>query len=109
MLKRKIRFELCFNEEEYSQLQALCEKTGMCKATVIRYLIMGFAPPQAPPADYPGFIRQLRAIGNNLNQTLVIAKANGILNVPDLRKEILELRELEKEIQKQFRLERRGK
>ncbi len=84
----------------------LAERAGVSKSEVLRNLIRDCQIVEAPPADYPLLIRELRAIGNNLNQTLVIAKSNGILNVPDLRKEILNLRDLEKKISKQFEIQK---
>lgn len=43
-------------------------------------------------------IREVRRVGNNINQILLIANTRGLLDVPELRKAILELREVEKKI-----------
>lgn len=91
-------------EKDNEMLSERAKRMGVSKSEVLRDLVRGCQLVEAPPADYPFLIRELRAIGNNLNQTLVIAKSNGILNIPDLRKEILELRELEKKISSQFDL-----
>lgn len=104
MRKRPIRVEVYLNDEENKMLCELCRETKLNKTNLLRYLLKGYVPVEAPPADYPMLIRELRAVGNNLNQTLVIAKANGILNIPDLQKEILDLREVEKKISSQFDL-----
>lgn len=108
MRKRKNELHVFLNEAEYAQLNKLASETGLSKSKIVWYLICGFSPPQAPPADYRKLIRQIRAVGNNLNQILTVAKANGILNVPDLRREILDLRNVEKEIQQVFQVKRYG-
>ena len=75
MRKRNIRFELCLNEEENICLNELCHKTRLNKSTLIRYLILGYKPAEAPPIEYKVLIRELRAIGNNINQIAHIANA----------------------------------
>ena len=95
MRKRNYGLHIFLNEEEYLKFTELAKETGLSRSQLFRYIILGFVPVQAPPADYKTLIRELRAVGNNLNQILVIARTNGILNVPDLRKAISDLREVE--------------
>jgi len=102
MKEMTVPIQFYATEEDNKLLYERAQRMGVSKSEVLRDLIRGSKLVEAPPADYPLLIRELRAVGNNLNQTLVIAKANGILNIPDLRKEILELRELEKKISSQF-------
>lgn len=104
MRSRPIRFEVCFNEKEYENLCNLCEETNLKKGRLIRLLLEGYVPPQAPPVDYKKLIREVRAVGNNINQILFFARANGILNVPDLKDELKKLREVEKEIRDGFKI-----
>lgn len=106
MRKRPIQVIVYFNEEEHRRLCDLCRKTNLKKSTLIRYLIEGYCPVEAPPVDYHNLIREIRAVGNNLNQTLVIAKTNGILSIPDLKKEIADLRKVEKEIREVFQMKK---
>ena len=102
--KRNIEIHFFLNEEENNQLDKLVKETNLSKSKLLRYLICGFVPVEAPPADYHKLIREIRAIGNNLNQTLMIAKKNGILSIPDLKKEIADLREVEKELREVFKM-----
>ncbi len=104
MSNKTVEFHFLLTEDEFQKLSETAAGSKISKAKVLRDLINGCQLVEAPPADYPLLIRELRAVGNNLNQTLVIAKTNGILNIPDLRKEILDLRELEKKISSQFDL-----
>lgn len=102
MRDKSVEFHFLLSKDDFKRLSEIAVETNISKSKVLRDLISGCKLVEAPPADYPLLIRELRAVGNNLNQTLVIAKANGILNIPDLRKEILELREIEKKISSQF-------
>lgn len=102
MRKRNIRFELCLNEEENIKLNELCHKTRLNKSALIRYLILGYKPTEAPPIEYKVLIRELRAIGNNINQLIVIARSNGILNVSGLKKHLDELDLIENKMHEAF-------
>lgn len=108
MRDKTVEFHFLLTEDNFKQLSELSEKTGLSKAKVLRYLIRGCHLAEAPPADYHKLIREIRAVGNNLNQTLVIAKSNGILNVPDLKQEILDLREIEKQLREVFQMKKYG-
>ncbi len=102
MRKRPIRVEVYLNEKEHQCLCGLCKETNLNKTTLIRYLIQGFAPTQAPPADYPKLIRELRATGNNLNQLVILARTTGYINTPELTKILDDLRKTEHEVNLAF-------
>ena len=51
---------------------------------------------EAPPADVPVLIQEVRRVGNNLNQIMKRANALGLLDVPQLRKALDENRVVEK-------------
>ena len=94
MRRRPIQVKAYFNEKEYRNLCELSEKTKLAKGQLIRYLVQGYIPPVPPPVDYKKLIRELRMLGNNINQILVIARSNGILNTVELQKHLTELEEL---------------
>lgn len=106
MRNRPISLLIYFNEKEYENLCNLCEKTNLKKGRLIRLLLEGYVPPPAPPVEYRKLIKEVRAVGNNINQILFIARSNGILNVPDLKVELEKLREVEKIIREQFTVKR---
>lgn len=95
MRNRPIRFELCFNEDEYTLLNAFSDKMKISKAQVIRFLLNTAVLVEAPAIDYRKWIRELRMIGNNINQLLVIAKSNGVFNSLELKKHLDELNDIE--------------
>lgn len=98
MRNRPIRCEVCFNEEENERLLMLCEKTKLSKAQIIRYLLLDYIPPEAPPIEHRKLIKELRMIGNNINQLLHLARLNGILNPKELQKHLDKLNLIEDEM-----------
>lgn len=106
MRSRPVQVKVYLNEEEYENLCNLCEKTNLKKGRLIRLLLEGYVPPKAPPVDYKKLIREVRAVGNNINQILFYVNTNGILNVPDLNVELKKLREVEKFIREHYEAKR---
>lgn len=104
MRSRSVQVKIYLNEKEYENLCRLCRETNLNKGRLIRLLLEGYVPPPAPPVEYNKLIREVRAVGNNINQILFFVRANGILNVPDLKVELKKLREVEKEIRDGFKM-----
>jgi hypothetical protein len=78
------------DEKEYSRLQELTEITGLKREPAIRKLIMGAELRPRPPDAYGDLLRELSAIGNNVNQ--IAYWANAKRGISDER--ILEAQEL---------------
>ena len=109
MRRRPIMVISYYNDKEYQELCNLCEETGLGKSNLIRYLIQGYRPPIPPPVDYKKLIREMRMLGNNINQILVIARSNGILNTAELQKHLNELDSIEDEMREAFDFKKRDK
>ena len=99
MRRRNIRVQVWLNEEERIKLQASAKKSGLSGETYLRTLITGFVPKELPPADYHSLLRELHAIGNNLNQIAAKANATGHIDravfqdeANRLRKAVLDIR-----------------
>lgn len=108
MSERKYEFHIYLNEEEKDALCKLSEITKLSKSQLIREIILGYSPPEGPPANYDELIYQLRCIGNNINQILRIARTNGILNPAELEKHLSELKDVEQEMHDAFRINRKN-
>lgn len=106
MRTRPKRVEIYLTNEEFDFLNSVCLKTKLSKTNLLRYLLMGYTPPEGPPVNYDELIFQLRALGNNINQILHIARTNGILNQKDLQKHLTDLRKLEKKMDAAFEVRR---
>ena len=102
MRKRNIGIHLFLNEEEFYLLNELSVKTNLSKSQVLRFLLSTSNLIEAPPIEYKVLIRELRAIGNNINQLIVIARSNGILNVSELKKHLDKLDLIEDKMHEAF-------
>lgn len=97
--KRPISFLLRLSESEYAHLMKQVEKTKLPRETYIRALIEGYTPKEMPPIDYFVMIRELHAIGNNLNQLAAKAHATGHLERAVFQEEADRLRRAVQQLQ----------
>ena len=63
------------DETEYRHLQEQCSVTGLSVSVLIRKLIVGVQLRPRPPDEYTKLLRELSAIGNNVNQIAYWANA----------------------------------
>lgn len=106
MRTRYKRVVVYLTEDEFNYLTEVCCKTKISKTNLFRFLLLGYTPPEGPPANYGELIYQLRSLGNNINQILRIARTNGILNPVELEKHLSELRTIEEKMHSVFYLNR---
>ena len=95
-------FLLYLDDNDLKKLNELVETTKLSKTKLLRYMIRGCIPIEAPPADYPKLISEMRAVGNNLNQLVRLARATGYINTPELTKILDDLRKTEHEVNLAF-------
>jgi alcohol dehydrogenase YqhD (iron-dependent ADH family) len=99
MLQRNIKITFRLNEEEHQSLANQIKKTGLSQEAFIRTLIRGYEPRELPPLDYHVMIKELHAIGSNLNQIAVRANATGHIDKDAFQSEINWLRRAVLDIQ----------
>ena len=58
-----------------NRLDRLAKQTGLSRSAVVRKLIMGADVKSRPPDEWPELVRQVSAIGNNINQLVRIANS----------------------------------
>ena len=75
---RYIKYGLWLSEEENQELQKICDRTGMSRATVLRRMIMSRPIKERPHADFI-------SLGVNFNQLVRKANATGVASESDLR------------------------
>lgn len=102
MSTRTRRCELRFSESEYAHLAEKAADAGLSVSAFIRHSINHCEIRACPPSDYRQFIRQLRRIGSTIDQILRIAYTKAPLQVPDLKKALADLLELEDRIEKVY-------
>ena len=81
MRTRKRHVSIWLNENELAYLKRLSHDTGLKVDPLIRHLIMGVELHPRPPDEYTALLRELSAIGNNLNQLARVANATGSISV----------------------------
>ena len=99
MRRRAIRIQVWVNNDENERLQASAKKSGLSQEGYIRSLINGYVPKVMPSPDYFAMLRELHAIGNNLNQLAAKAHATSHLDRAAFQQEADHLRRAVQQIQ----------
>ena len=94
------KFDMRMTERDYKRLTRKARKCGLTKSAYIRLLIHDYKPREAPPADYYGMTRELKEIGNNMNQIAFMANATGLVDESAYYQEVLRLRDTIQRIEK---------
>ena len=102
MRERNHRIVFYLNDKEFEAFKEKAKRSSRSREAFIRKAIEDVQIKELPPADLHKLIWEIRRVGNNIDQILMIANAKGILNIPDLRKVIDDLREVEKLIVSQY-------
>lgn len=105
--KRNYRIHIRLSEEEYDNFEHKRMKTGLTKGAYIRKLIAGVVPNELPSYDYNAMIKQLRYIGNNINQIALNANKYQSPDVIEFRRAYDELQKAIFDLQKQALTEKR--
>ena len=82
MNKRIYEIKVRLAADEMAYLNQLVAAAGLSRETYLRMVISGVVPKEAPPPDFWAMMRELHAIGNNLNQ---IAMNAHVLNAIDAK------------------------
>ena len=96
VLKRTLEMKVRFTKTEMDALTKKARKSGLSREGYCRRVLNGTEVKEAPPADVPVLIREVRRVGNTLNQIMKRANALGLMDVPQLRKALDENRVVEK-------------
>ena len=101
---RKHRVEVAMNDQEYEEFMKHIEECGLSKQSYLLQLVKNRIPQPLPSDDFQEVIRQLRRIGNNINQVAVIANIKGSIDILKFNKAKQELDKQIVEIRKQVYL-----
>ncbi|WP_337496766.1 plasmid mobilization protein [[Ruminococcus] lactaris] len=86
-IKRTIKKQFWLSRSEAQDLQKKAKKACLSEAGLIRLLLKGYEPREKPDADFYEAMKELSAIGNNINQLAVKANSLGFVDAPQLKKE----------------------
>ena len=96
MRTRRNSVGLWLSDAELTHLRQQCQITGLNINTYLRKLIMGEHLCPRPPDAYAALLRELSAIGNNINQIAMVVNSNKAVyqsDVRELKKQFSELSE----------------
>lgn len=85
MRTRNRHISVWMNEREYRHLRAQAELVGMGIDPFIRSLVSGVQLRPRPPDTYTTLLRELSAIGNNVNQIAYWANAQQSASEADIQ------------------------
>ena len=72
------------NDEEYRHLKTQARTAGMGIDPFVRNLVAGVQLRPRPPGEYGALLRELAAIGNNINQIAYWANARKSIHEPEI-------------------------
>ena len=75
---------LWLDDNEYSHLHEQCKASGMTASSFVRKLILSVEIHPRPPDTYAALLRELSAIGNNINQIAHWANARKSVSEPEI-------------------------
>ena len=85
MRKREKFIGLWLNDREYSHLLKQCSLSGLSTSALLRHSIMGIDIQPRPPDTCAALLRELSAIGNNVNQIAYWANARRGVSEAEIR------------------------
>ena len=102
MRKRNIDKHIGFSRAEAQELQRKAKKACLSEAGLIRLLIKGYEPKEKPDDRFYDVMRELSAIGNNINQLAAKANTLGFVDAPLLKSEAEKWNKFQSEIERRY-------
>ena len=102
MSKRNIEKHFLMNRQEAQDLQKKAKKACLTEAALIRLLLRGYEPREKPDERFYDAMRELSAIGNNINQLSVKANALGFIDTQMLKAEAQRWHRFQANIEREF-------
>ena len=93
MRTRNCHISVWLNTQELEHLRKQSQASGLGMDPFIRQLIMGVQLRPRPPDTYAALLRELNAIGNNVNQLAFQANARGEATQEEIHEAALLVRE----------------
>ena len=80
MRSRNVKKQIWLNQKEAFILKKLSIESNLTEAEVVRQLILGSKLKEKPDDRFYQVMKDMRAIGNNLNQIARVANSTGKIN-----------------------------
>lgn len=95
-MKRTLEMKIRFTRGELDALTKKSRKAGLSREGYCRRILNGAVVKEAPPAELPLLIREVRRVGYNIDQLLMIARTKNWLVAKELEKALKSNRAVEK-------------
>ena len=102
MRKRNVDKHIWFSRAEAQELQRKAKKACLSEAGLIRLLIKGYEPKEKPDDRFYDVMRELSAIGNNINQLAAKANTLGFIDAPLLKNEAEKWNKFQAEVERHY-------
>ena len=102
MRKRNVDKHIWFDRQEAQDLQKKAKKACLTEAALIRLLIRGYEPRGKPDERFYDAMRELSAIGNNINQLAAQANSLGFVDAQRLQKEAERWHRFQADMEREF-------
>lgn len=99
-MNKRIKKQFWLSPSDAAELKRKAQLAGLTETAVIRLLLRGYEPKEKPDGRFYDVMRELSAIGNNINQLAAKANALGFIDAPMLRNEALRWHQIQNEIEK---------
>ena len=96
MRKGYKKIEVYFPDAEYDAFLKKVKRTNLSISEFVRRMAADQVIREAPHADVPLLMCEIKRVGNNLNQLLALANSKGFFDKAALKAAIKELREVDK-------------
>lgn len=101
-MRRTIEKHILLNRTEAQDLQKKAKKACLSEGALIRLLLKGYAPKEQPDERFYDVMRELSAIGNNINQLAVKANSLGFVDAVQLSKEAERWHKFQADVEREF-------
>ena len=102
MRARNIQKIIRLNRSEAQDLQKKAKKACVSEAGLIRLLLKGYEPREKPDEKFYDAMRELSAIGNNINQLAAKVNTLGFVDAPQLKKEAERWHKFQADVERTF-------
>ena len=84
-MRKGIKKQFWLSEKDAADMKQKAQRCGVTETSVIRQLLHGYEPREKPDERFYEAMREMYAIGNNLNQLTAKAHKLGFIDTPMLR------------------------
>lgn len=101
-MNRTVKKQFWLTGIEAQDLRRKAKLACLSEAALIRLLLKGYEPKEKPDERFYDAMRELSAIGNNINQLAVKANSLGFVDAPQLQKEAERWHRFQADIERHF-------